>query len=140
VRLLFLLVLLLAPAAAGETPFFRLPYSFWDGPLRVEVVGAEVTPDKRNFLVHAVVTETSGAAARVSWQRFFQVLTGKGQTLRPPTDAGVDRGGGLTRTLGSFEIQPREKLRMLIYFPVYPEEFPLRLRCLDGAISQEEFR
>ncbi|MEW6280180.1 MAG: hypothetical protein AB1758_16250 [Candidatus Eremiobacterota bacterium] len=106
----------------------------------VRLTNVEVTPDGRNVLVHAEVRNPLPEPAIVYWQDFCQVVTCRGEALRPPTDAGVDSGTGLHRVFGSYQLGARAKARMLIYFPLDPAERPVRLRIADGRLTEREYR
>lgn len=133
VAALLLLVLL-------STEGFDLPHRFQVEGLELAVVGAEVTPDKRNFVVHVDVREQLGREARVHWQDWFAAIAVDGTRMRPPTDVGVDDGSGLRRCFGSQPIKPGQRLRLMIYWPIYAHELPIRLWCKGGALSREGFR
>lgn len=136
----FLLVLLLAAPALADEESFRLPHEFRVEGISLRVVGAEVTPDRRNFLAHVDVEELEGKEKRVYWQDWFAAVAQDGTRMRPPTDVGVDDGGGLRRCFGSQPIGPRKRYRLLIYWPIYEHERPIRLWIHGGALSEEGFR
>lgn len=92
---------------------------------------AEVTPDKRNLLVHVTVRNPSREVQRVHWQDYVTLINAAGEPLRPPTDAGVDQGQGLVRTFGPWDLAPGKQARMLIYFPLTAGDLPARLRFSD---------
>lgn len=120
---LVLLLLLVAPARAEV----RLAVEGLD----VRFQNAEVTPDKRNLLVHVLVRNPGKEVQRVYWQDYFTLVTSAGESLRPPTDAGVEQGRGLVRTFGSYELEGGGRARMLIYFPLVTSDLPVRLRLAD---------
>lgn len=99
--------------------------------LEVRFQNAEVTSDRRNLLVHVLVRNPGHQVERVFWQDWFTLVNARGEALRPPTDAGVDQGQGLVRTLGSWELPAGGKARMLIYFPLSSGDLPARLRLTD---------
>lgn len=130
----------LALTAEEAAPSFRIPYTFSVDGVELRVVGAEVTPDQRNFLAHVQVRETLGRPATVSWQSWFAALTTTGERLRPPTDVGVDDGSGLKRVFGPRPLPAKGRLRLMIYWPIYPHERPIRLWVQDGSVSRESWK
>lgn len=140
--IVLLLILFPMPAAAQETTPrpFRLPHEFRVEGVSLKIVGAEVTPDRRNFLAHVEVEERAGKEARIYWQDWFAAVSGDGTRMRPPTDVGVDDGSGLRRCFGSQVLGPGKRFRLLIYWPIYEHERPLRLWIHGGALSEEGFR
>ncbi len=141
-RILLLLLLCLLPAAASgeESPTFPIPFEFQVDGLVLRVSGAEVTPDRRNFLAHVEVREVAGQEAMVHWQDWFAAVTADGTRMRPPTDVGADYGGGLQRCFGPRPLGAGKRVRLMIYWPLYPEERPVRLWIYGGALSQKSYR
>lgn len=140
-RILLLLLLCLAPAAAAEeeAPTFRVPCEFQVEGVRLRVSGAELTPDHRSFLVHVEAQEMAGQDAVIHWQDWFAAVTADGTRLRPPSEVGMDSGGGWQRVFGARPLPKGSKMRLLIYWPVYPKERPLRLWIWGGAISRDSW-
>ncbi|MGE0488118.1 MAG: hypothetical protein AB7S38_02765 [Vulcanimicrobiota bacterium] len=127
-----LLVLLVAPIQAQE---LRFPYTFVKASVEIQVINCELTSDGKYFLVHCRLRSLAREPLRVAWRELFRLQTPAEQWLGPNYDAGVDRGGGLTRTYGDFELKPREKVNLLVAFALAKDELPARLEA-DGKLSK----
>ena len=127
-----LLLFLMAPLQAQE---LRFPHTYVRASLEIVLVNCEVTPDGKYFLVHCRLRSLSRDPIRVGWRELFRLQTPGEQWLSPNYDAGVDRGGGLTRTYGDFELAPRERVNLLVAFALARDELPARLEA-DGKLSE----
>jgi len=130
----------LALTAEEAAPSFRIPYTFSVDGVELRVVGAEVTPDRRNFLAHVEVREVAGRDAMIHWQDWFAAVTADGTRMRPPTDVGADYGGGLQRCFGARPLAAGKRVRLLIYWPIYPHERPIRLWVRGGTLSRKAWQ
>ena len=104
----------------------------------VRVNNAEATRDRRYVLVHAFLKPHKGVQGdklAVDWQSLFSLVNGKGEELRPSGDCGVDTGTGMHITMGSFALAARGETRILVYFNVHPDDFPLRLKLSDERLG-----
>lgn len=129
------MVLLCLPGGAQEW-WYPLTLEFQQ--TRVEILNWELTRDKKWLLVHAKLTSLSSAPLRFPWRDLITLEGADGSSYSPNYDALVDRnGGGLTRTVGDFQIDPRDRVRISVPFIVSPEELPARLKLPDGRLSPE---
>ena len=145
--MLLLFLLALSGPARADTPSptptpppaARFPYTYTEDGVEIRVPNLEVTPDRRNVLVHAYLTNNNAQPSSIYWQHYFTVINSKGESVRPASDCGEDFGNGLVHTMGIFSIPAGKKVRVMIYFPIEPDEVPIRLQFSDGAITRESY-
>lgn len=132
-----LLLLLFRPGIADETSqSWQYPTTFESQQVEVNVLNWELTRDKKWLLVHAKLRSKSDEALRFDWRSLLRVHTARGESYPPNYDALVDRNGaGLTRTIGPFLMERRDKIRISIPFLLGDDETPVRLELPDGRVS-----
>lgn len=132
-----LLVCLLFGQAHGQETWSS-PTTFTHAEVEVHILNYELTRDRKYLLVHAKLRSLAKDPLYFDWRSLILLQCRDGENLRPNFDALVDRNGaGLTRTVGEFELRPREKARITIPFLLGEDELPGKLLLPDGRVSRE---
>ena len=130
------LVLALVLHGLCEERTWSSPKTYNFEQFEVQILNWELTRDKKTLLLHAKIKNQGADSAYFSWKDMITYETDDGSRFSSNFDALVDRNGaGLTRTVGEFQMQRRERVRITMPFLLDSDDLPGRFVLPDGTKS-----